>query len=445
MSKHENTKGETMNDRGFLPSRASRRDILKYSAGAAGMLALGPLGGRWMNDATAAPTGNPFMVVLNQYGGNDGLNTVIPVTLTNYYDRRAGIGIASEDALDLNVGPGANSTYRLHPALQNIHQLFTEGQVAIVNQVGYPKANLSHFKSEDIYSYGVRHGFSDLGVAESGWLARFADLYAPTATGAMSVGVGRKRDFQGGATNSFLVDRLSGFQYQPDYSYRNDHAKRLETVRGLLDTTPRTGLASDVADALAQGHALTDQIQAAVQAYEAFGSTADYAGGGNEQHIQRNLRDVATLVNYGFDTRIFYTGHGGFDTHGTQGGAEGKHAGLLGRMDTGLGAFVEDMKAMGVWDQTVIVIISEFGRRNYENGSSGTDHGHGNCFIVVGGAVNGGVYGPDITDEDLEGEYLGYKVDFRDIYREILTDHIGVSPGPVFPETQETNVTLGLI
>ena len=446
MSKHTSTRDPSMNDRAPSSRGATRRDLLRTSAGAAGLLALGRFGGRWMKEAKAAPTREPFLVVLNQYGGNDGLNMVIPVTLSSYYERRPNIAIASEDALDLDVGPGANSTYRLHPALANIHQLFTQGQVALVNQVGYPKANLSHFTSEDIYSYGVRGSFAGLGVAQSGWLARFTDRYAPTAMGAVSVGVGRKRDFQGGQTSSFLVDRLSGFQYQPDYSYRNDHLKRLDTVRSLLDTKTRRALPATVANALAQGHELTDQVQAAVGAYEAFGSSADYTGGGDrEHHIQRNLRDVATLVNYGFETRVFYTGHGGFDTHGTQGGATGKQADLFRRMDAGLGAFVEDMKAMGVWNQTVIVIISEFGRRNYENGSGGTDHGHGSCFLVIGGGVNGGVYGPDLTDDDLAAEYLGYQVDFRDIYREILNDHLGVGAGAIFPEPQETNVTLGIV
>lgn len=446
MTTQKKPRNDAMKTPSSLPSNVSRRSLLRGAAAGAGLVALGPLGGRWMQAAKGAPAGDPFLVLLNQYGGNDGLNTVLPVTLTQYYERRPGLAIEAADALDLNVGPGANSTYRLHPALQNIHQLFVDGNVALVNKVGYPRANLSHFTSEDIYSYGVRGGFPSLGIAQSGWIARFADRYAPTAMGAVSVGVGRRRDFVGGNTNSFLVDRLSGFQFQPDYSYRNDHAKRLQTIRDLLASRTRTGLSGSVSDALAQGHELTDQIQAAVADYEAFGSTADYKGGGEqEHHIQRNLRDVATLVNAGFETRIFYTGHGGFDTHGTQGGATGKHADILGRMDAGVGAFVQDMKAMGVWDKTVIVIISEFGRRNYVNGSGGTDHGHGSCFLVIGGAVRGGVYGPDLTDEDLEAEYLSYGVDFRDIYREILAKHIGVNPAAILPESQETNVTLGLL
>lgn len=100
---------------------------------------------------------------------------------------------------------------------------------------------------------------------------------------------------------------------------------------------------------------------------------------------------------------------------------------------------------MGMWERTVIVVISEFGRRNYQNGSDGTDHGHGNVFLVTGGAVRGGIYGPDLVEADLLGEFPSYAVDFRDLYREILAVHLGVDPAPVFPEPQPTNTTLGFL
>lgn len=426
-------------------SGVTRRDVLAYTAAGMGLAALGPIGGRWLEQAQGAPAGNPFVVVINQLGGNDGLNTVVPITLTRYYERRESLGIAEGDALSLEGGPGTTS-YRLHPALVNLQSLWNDGDVAIVNKVGYPSANLSHFSSEDIYSFAVRNGFTDLGLPESGWLARFADLYAPTAMGAVSAGVGRRRDFVGGESNSLLVSRLEGFEYDVDWGDRNDHTRRLETIRTMLGRFARTGLGGDVADSLQQGHELTDQIQAALDSYEQFGSTANYQG--NESSIrtvQRGLRDIATLVNYGFETQIYYTGHGGFDTHGDQGTGTGRHATLLHRLDSAVGAFAEDMKAMGVWDKTAIVVISEFGRRTYINGSNGTDHGHGNCFFVIGGAVQGGMYGPDLTDADIDERYLGYEIDFRDIYRSLLQGHLGVDPAPVLPEAQETNNVLGLV
>src|SRR5690606_15638225 len=110
---------------------------------------------------------------------------------------------------------------------------------------------------------------------------------------------------------------------------------------------------------------------------------------------------------------IFFTGQGGYDTHSTQ--ADG-HAGLLSTFDGGLGSLIADLKAMALWNDTVIVVFSEFGRRNYVNGSGGTDHGHGNTMIVMGGSVSGGLYGPEPTNADLAGEYLDYGVDFRTVF-----------------------------
>jgi uncharacterized protein (DUF1501 family) len=157
------------------------------------------------------------------------------------------------------------------------------------------------------------------------------------------------------------------------------------------------------------------------------------------------MKDVAILVQGGFETRVFYTATGGFDTHSAQGLLTGTHADLLTRVDDGIGALADDLKAMGVWDRTVICLITEFGRRNYGNGSGGTDHGHAFAEILIGGAVNGGMYGPDLVESDLTVEYPSYAVDFRSIYKEVLADHLGADPAAVFPEPQETDVTLGLV
>jgi uncharacterized protein (DUF1501 family) len=297
---------------------------------------------------------------------------------------------------------------------------------------------LSHFTSQDIYSYGVRDDFGSLGIPQSGWVARFADLYATTPTGAVAVGVGRPLDFVGGTTNPLLVDTLAAFQYTADPAYPSNHLHRIQSIQDILAGYSGVGLSQDARDALAQGHALAGQIQAAVAGYS---SSVTYS----TQAPSRYLKDAAILIQAGFDTEVFYTGFGGFDTHGAQGGATGAQATLLQRMDAAIGSFAADMKAMGIWNDIVIVVISEFGRRNYENASDGTDHGHGNCFLVVGGGVNGGMYGPDLVEADLNLEYPSYAVDFRDIYKEVVSDHLGADPSPVFPEPQPSNTVLGLV
>ncbi len=162
-------------------------------------------------------------------------------------------------------------------------------------------------------------------------------------------------------------------------------------------------------------------------------------------NIHRYMQDIARLVQHGFETRVFYTGFGGFDTHSSQGQGTGRQADLYERLDTALGAFKADMQAFGAWDDTVVIVTTEFGRRNFKNGSDGTDHGHAHCTLLAGGAVNGGAYGPDVTTTDLEENWLKYQVDFRDVYREVIDDHLGGDGSAVFPESQEKNVTLGIV
>ncbi len=421
----------------------SRRDVFKAIGATFGIACLTPLGRGLLTAARGAPTGSPFLVVVNMIGGNDGLNMVVPRTLQPYYDRRnlgepGGIAIPPGEELSLAGGPGT-TLYGLHPAMPALQAMWNDGDLAIFPKVGYPQHNLSHFVSQDVYSYGVRGEFSDLGMDESGWVARFADLYAATTMGAVSIGVGRPLDFLGGDTSLLQAQALSGFRYDVDGKYPQGHQHRIDTIRQVLENY--TGPDEDVAAALLQGHEFADQIQAAVAGYQ---SNVDY-GGQNPPNIARYLRDVATLVQHGFETKAFYTGFGGFDTHANQGAGTGSQATLLGRLDAALGAFAQDLKDMGAWDGAAIVAISEFGRRNYQNASSGTDHGGASFFLALGGAVTGGVYGSDLTEADLLLEYPAYQSDFRDIYREALDVHLGFPPDPVFPEEQPLHTTLGYL
>jgi len=374
------------------------------------------------------------MVVVNCFGGNDTLNMVPPVTLSPYYDLRPALAVAESAGLSMSSGPGAPTNRVLHPRLPNVKRLWDDGDVALIERVGYPRANLSHFESQDIMSHGVRGTFSPLGIPESGWIARYADAYAPTPLGAVSVGAGRPVDFVGGSSNPFLVKSLSSFQVKPDGRYRYNHPLRIANIKTMLGRHP----AGDAGAAIGQAHDLADQIQSAVASYT---STVAYT----TDRPSRYLKDVSILIQAGFETRLFYTGCGGFDTHSEQGTGSGRHPDLLGHLDDGLGSFADDMKAMGIWDDVVVVVMTEFGRRNYENGSVGTDHGHAYMEMVVGGGVKGGLYGPELTEADLEEKYPSYAVDFRSIYKEVLSRHLDADPDLVFPEALEKDVTLGIL
>lgn len=410
---------------------ATRRDLLRWSAAAAGIAALGPFRGI-LPVASGAPKTLKRLVVVNLYGGNDTLNMFIPVSLQPYYDRRPGISIPSASALSLD-GPAGNTKYRLHPSMPKLAALWSEGSVAAVQRVGYPNENLSHFTSQDIFSLGVRNTFAPLGIPTSGWVARFADHYAPTPMGAVALGVGRPLDFSGGTTAPFLANDLPDFKLLSSGSSAEIY--RLDKAKSLLSDWSGTGDRTEAKKSQQLAYDLADQIQASLTN---FVPNATY---GNDWLSQR-LREVAVLSQAGFETRLFYTGVGGFDTHSAQTTGQ---ATLFAQVDAAIGSLAQDFKVMGLWNDTAITVITEFGRRNYENGSQGTDHGHGFCELVVGGAVKGGVYGPDLVDADINAEYPSYAVDFRSIYKEALANHMGADPAPVFPEALEKTVNLGIV
>ena len=416
----------------------SRRSLLRYTLAGAGLTALGGLAQGTVTRAHGAPySGLKRVVVIFCYGGYDGLNLLVPVTNSAYYSRRSSIAIAPGDALALN----GTADYALHPEFDRLQGLWnTDGAVAAIRRVGYPTQNLSHFISQDIYSHGVRSGFGPLPINPSGWIARTANDMGLTATGAVAVGVGRPLEMEGANTAPLLASSLSSFKFNLDQSYPNNHLHRLETLRELVQSFSGKSLDSEASTALGQSLTLAEDIQAAVSNYS---STHDAAYPTTSPG--RYLKDIARLIQGGFDSQVFFTGFGGWDNHSNQGGAGGTQASLIERLDSAIGTFVDDLKEMQVWQDTVIVITSEFGRRNFENSSAGTDHGHGNNHFVLGGGVTGGLYGPDISEDDIAlTNWMSYDVDFRDIYRDIVTNHLGANGNGIFPETQDFDTALGL-
>jgi uncharacterized protein (DUF1501 family) len=419
----------------------TRREILGYTLAGAGLTALGPWVGK-IPLATGAPQGKKIYVVIDLDGGCDTLNMVVPTALPSYFSRRPTIQVAGSLPL---VGSPASMGLGLHPSFPNLLSMWNQGDVAIVQRVGYPTANQSHFESQDIYSYGIRGPTWPAGVPTSGWMARFADLYTPTPMGAVALGMGRPTSFVGGSSNPLQVSSLGGFKFNSDSGSTgivNNDTYRKNTIKSILASASTVGTPGGVRSALDQAHTLSAQIQTAVSSFVPVGAYA-----ANKQLAQR-LKDVAILIQGGFETQLFLTGTGGFDTHSAQGNQAGYQAGLFTDIDNALAAFRADMVAMGQWNNTVICLYTEFGRRTYENGSAGTDHGGPFTMVLLGGAVNGGAgNGPTLQDSDLAvgTEFPTYGIDFRDIHREVLNDHLGVNPAPVFPEPQPLNGNAAVI
>lgn len=427
-----------------LKKSVTRRDVLRYALAGTGIAALGPMVKGLLPVAHGAPLPNhKRLVVIFAYGGYDGLSMLVPVTNSAYYSRRPTIAIPAVDALALN----GSSDYALHTQMDRIASLYNnDGSVAVFRKAGYPDENLSHFESQDFFSWGVRYDFASLPIDESGWIARYADLHAPTPMGAAALGVGRPLEFEGGTTPPFLAQSLSTFNYlnagfagESSSAKSARHLHRMAAAQNVLGLYSGTGLPSEAKLAIEQGQQLTQQIQQAVANYS---SPVVYPN----TTPARYLKDAAILIQGGFETQVFFTGFSGWDTHGSQGASTGTMANLVMRLDDAVGAFADDCKNMGVWDDTLVLIMSEFGRRNFENGSAGCDHGHGNTFFAVGGNVNGGLYGPDLTVAEVQNQnWLGYSIDFRDIYKEAVADHMGHDPLPIWPEPQVINQNLGYV
>jgi uncharacterized protein (DUF1501 family) len=419
-----------------IPRMASRRDVLRALLVGAGIYALGPLGKT--SEALGAPRPNfKRLIVVNLLGGCDTMNMVIPVGLPQYYTARGTGAIASASALAVN---GVSGLYKLHPRLLRVQGLWNQGDALAVQRVGYPKPDLSHFVSQDVFSLGVRGSFTPLHLDRSGWVARFADHYASTTLGAVSIGMGRPLDFTGGLRTNLTINSLAGL------NILGADAQRIQATKDVIKSASTAGMTYVAQEALKAAYDLADQVQAASADHQTYLNSTGLAY--PTTNIGQRLKDVAGMIYAGFDTRLFYTGmanNAEFDTHSNQ---LSMHNTLFGQLDTALGVFYDEMVALGTWNDVAIVVITEFGRRNAFNGS-GTDHGHAFASLVLGGNINGGASkGPDLVASDLATSgtgYLSYAVDFRSLYKELIQKHMGNDPAPVFPEPLEINGYVGLM
>jgi len=424
------------------PSGLSRRGFLRGAALGAAAVGVQPI--LSLNPARGAVAGDPrkFMVIINLLGGSDGLNVVCPTHLAAYTDRRANLSLAKGENLPSGESlHDLDGNYKLHYKLGGLGQMWTANDLHIVHKVSYPNPNQSHFTSQDIYSYGVRNNATD--GDGRGWLGRFADEFCSSPSeplGVVSVGVGRRRDFESTVTAPLILSSVGGFQVDVDTRYRSDHQLRVETVRETLDSDPEPSdePAITIFGANKQAHELVDRVKEGTAGWVDPGTYPTH-------NIGRYMKTVSQLLHgHGeFGTKVFYTGFGGFDTHS---GQIARQELLMQRMDEAVTAFRNDMAGKNRWNDCVLVVISEFGRRVFENGSVGTDHGHGNAFLVAGGPVRGrsiagGMTG-EITQSDLaDNSTLPFGYDFRDVYANIAESHLGLARADVeklFPDPDYT-------
>ena len=358
---------------------------------------------------------DPALVVIQLSGGNDALNTVVPYTNGIYQDSRKAIRLEEPDVIDLN------GKFGLHPSMSPIKSLWDEGNVAIVNGIGYPKPNRSHFRSMDIW-----HTAETVDVAPDGWLGRTIREIDPehnNVVAGVNFGRGLPRALHCKGVPVASVGNLATYGLMPDIDDMATRDLALDIFTRMYG--PREGrdyILEAIGETGMSAYLGADILRAAPTQYH---SSVEYA----DNQIAQAMRDIAQVMFADVGTRIFYTLHGSYDTHS---GELINHANLWNELSTAVGDFFADLEEHGRGDEAIVMVFSEFGRRIDDNGS-GTDHGSGGVAFIIGSNVNGGLYGeyPSLEPRDqVEGD-MAFNNDFRGLYATLLDDWMGIDPNPI--------------
>jgi len=344
---------------------------------------------------TMVPTGNKVLVVLQFSGGNDGLNTVIPIRNDIYYKSRPRLGIEKDKALLLTDEAGIN------PALPAFKELFDDGSLGIMNNVGYPNPDRSHFRSMDIWQSASD---SDKYIY-TGWLGRYLDAQCngcSKPTQALEVDDILSLALKGENSKGLAVKdpkRLYNTSHENYFKEINAaHVNGEETVDYLYKTLSETLSSADYIFKQSRLHP-SSQIYPATE-------------------TGKNLKTIASLIMSDINTKVYYLSLGSFDTHVNQ---ENQQKRLFTELNDAIAAFVKDMKDNNRFQDVMIMTFSEFGRRVAQNASGGTDHGTANnMFFIGGGLKQKGLINamPDLTNLN-EGDLI-HTVDFKNVYATVL-------------------------
>lgn len=396
----------------------TRRQLLKGG----GMLAVGLMAPPWLSAIARADivkqakggkvSPDNVLVVCQLSGGNDGLNTFVPVNDPTYYDLRPTLGIARDAALATDAGIG------FHPALAALHGLYKQGKVAVIQGVGYPNSSRSHFKSMEIWQSA-----SPDSRLKYGWLGRHFDLRLDegdfNSVSAVGLSVDKPRALNAKRASIPCFASLADIQAMVGDP---DAERMLREIQGMDAPEGTSTRAIQQANTSALDAMTT--LQSRISKFEPKQQYGDSPFG-------RGFRQIAQLVATSPETRVIYFSAGGFDTHAQQ---AGRHEQLLKGFSDAVSAFQSEIEAIGKADKVIVLVFSEFGRRAYENGSAGTDHGTGGPMMLIGKNVKGGFHGPMPDLQNLVNGDVAWKVDFRQVYAAALDDWMGSSSQVVLGE-----------
>jgi len=351
------------------------------------------------------------LVLVNLQGGNDGLNCVIPHGDAQYYQMRPSLAVSRNDVLAINDRIGLN------PNMKSFKSLYDGGKVAIVQSVGYPQPDHSHFRSTEIWQTAVPERYE-----HTGWLGRYLD----------EAGLPKNNLFNGVAVAQVLpealianrtdvpaIAQINGYGLISDRN-RASRSTYTELLTGnrLPFSSPYLAHVAEIEDHAQKG---SEELPKLIAGYKPAGSYP-------ATPLGRSLSLAAQIIGSNVGTRVLYVQHGSFDTHVGQKATQDR---LLGQLSDAIKAFYDDLTAHGNDKRVLTMTFSEFGRRIAENASRGTDHGEGSPLFLVGGGVKGGIYGayPDLNDTNMGN--LRFQTDFRSVYATVLERWLGRPSGKI--------------
>jgi len=388
-----------------------RRKFLKNSALASSLFFV-PNFVKAFESVASERLGYKRLVIVQLAGGNDGLNTIIPHNNDLYYNARPKLAI-TKDIIKLNDDLG------FHPSLSPLRALFDNGELSIINNVGYPNPVRSHFRSMDIWQ--TASGSDE--YLQSGWLGRYLDQHGKQPYNAIEIDeqlslAMKGEHFNGIATNDFrvLYNSAKDPYFKNVLSHYNDTHLSEHNLGYLYQT---------MIEAKSSANYIFEHTDVKTS-QETYPQNA----------FAKQLKNVAQFINSDLDTKVFYTSLGGFDTHANQNNKQTK---LLSQYAESVAAFVSDLKRNDTFKDTLILTFSEFGRRVKQNAANGTDHGAANNVFVIGkGLKQAGFYNDlaSLNDLDTNGD-LKYNVDFRSVYATILSKWMDVSVEGIIPSQQK--------
>lgn len=372
-----------------------RRDFIKNTSLASSLFFV-PGFVKAFDEELSSKYGHKRLVIIQLAGGNDGLNTIVPFRNDTYYKNRPKLAIGKNEVLKLNDELG------LHPSLAPLRKLYDNGYLSIINNVGYPNPDRSHFRSTDIWQTASASNE----YLQSGWIGRYLDMYKKNPYNAIEVDESLSLVMKGEKINGIATtdaQRLFKTSQAPFFKHvlKNQSDEHLNEHN--LGYLYKTMISSE------------SSAKYIYETSKTFTSAKDYPKTG----FANQLKTIAQFINSGLSTNVYFSSLGGFDTHANQANTQKR---LLTQYSEAITAFVDDLKSNDTFKDTLVLTFSEFGRRVKQNAANGTDHGAANNVFIIGEHLKKqGVYNNLVKLDDLDNNGdLKFEIDFRSLYTTVL-------------------------